>query len=207
MVENHRREDKLISWGATVPGALNGGPRLNAVEQLRRFHEHNIAHPEFTTSLPTAMQWVAEGGLVFGRKFIHTEGRDIIGPRHPRWIRSEYWVKVIPNVAQEWRIHVFQGRSIARGLKVQTGVTRRRMPVRNRANGWTMVHDVEPPRGLRTLAKKAVAACGYDFGAVDILVGEDGAAWVLEVNRAPGLDQSTATAYVKAFLEWNGEAR
>ena len=192
--------NKLISWGVEYPNALNGMRRLDAVEQLEAMNNAGIKVPEFTTDLHRASEWVREGCLVFGRRLFHTEGRDIIGPRHRRWPRSEYWVKVIPNIGAEWRIHVFQGRSIARGMKVQTGESWRKMPVRNRANGWTMVHDPKPPKGLRTLAKAAVEAVGYDFGAVDLLVQEDGTQWVLEVNKAPGLDQSSAVAYAKAIV-------
>lgn len=191
--------DRIISWGAEWDGAINGCPRLDAVEQLRRFKDNGINAPDYTTDVLRAREWVDLGSLVFGRRRVHTEGRDIIGPTHPQWRHREYWVKVIPNVAQEWRVHVFQGRSIARGLKVQTGPQWRKMPVRNRANGWTMVHDQKPPKGLRTLARQAVAAVGYDFGAVDLLVCEDGTQWVLEINKAPGLDLSSAAAYVKAF--------
>jgi D-alanine-D-alanine ligase-like ATP-grasp enzyme len=61
-----------------------------------------------------------------------------------------------------------------------------------------MKHDAEPPEGLRGAAKAAVEACGYDFGAVDLLV-KDGDFWFLEVNKAPGLSEYTANAYASAI--------
>jgi len=63
-----------------------------------------------------------------------------------------------------------------------------------------MVHDVEPTEEMRKIAKKAVAACGYDFGAVDMIVRRDGSVWVLEVNKAPGLDAYTAGKYMQQFV-------
>jgi len=38
------------------------------------------------------------------------------------------------------------------------------------------------------IAKNAVDALGYDFGAPDIILGEDGSFYTLEVNSAPGLN-------------------
>jgi len=188
-----------VSWGASAPGAVNGGPRKNATEQLQAFKDARVACPEFTTDLRIAKQWVKEGHLVFGRRLEHTQGNDIVGPRHPAWARRQFWVKVIRDVADEWRVHVFNGRSIARGHKVQTSPPHRRMPVRNRKNGWTMEHKTDPPETVREAAKAAVKACGYDFGAVDLMVDQAGKVYVLEVNRAPGLDDYTASKYAEAI--------
>lgn len=113
-------------------------------------------------------------------------------------------MEVIPNVADEWRIHIFLGKSIARGKKVLTNPEDqwRKMPVRNRANGWHMVHSERPTDEMRDVARRAVAACGYDFGAVDLLVTTEGGIYPLEVNTAPGLDEYTATAYARAIVRW-----
>lgn len=217
----------LVCWGAAgVPGALNSKPCLSAVEQLRVFREAGLLIPDYTKVLAEARQWIGEGELVFGRTLYHTRGRDIVGPRSWRWPYREYWVKVVREPLEEWRVHVFGGRSIARGVKVLTGTPWRKMPVRNRGNGWTMRHDIEPLEGLRSAAKGAVEACGYDFGAVDLLVKQvgcicgtsqypvgslnersshgDGCApeyryYVLEVNKRPGLDDYTAGKYAEAI--------
>lgn len=72
--------------------------------------------------------------------------------------------------------------------------------VRSRRNGWHLEHKSEPPKGVRTAAKTAVKALGYDFGAVDLLVREGGEVVVLEVNSAPALrDDYTWTAYTNAI--------
>lgn len=98
-------------------------------------------------------------------------------------------------------------RVIARGLKhcPNEGKVWRQLPVRSRNNGWRLRHDVDPPAPLRDLAKRAVVACGYDFGAVDMLYippsdQQQEQGWVLEINRMPGLDDYTATAYARAFI-------
>jgi hypothetical protein len=199
LTDEQKAQEVVVAWGTTREGAINGQRRLDAVEQLTAMRDAGVKVPEFTTDIAQALQWVAEGCLVFGRRRQHTQGRDIVGPRHRRWRRSEFWVKVVPQVTEEWRVHVFRGRSIARGLKHQVEEPWRKMPVRNRKNGWHMRHDVEPSDELRNVAKAAVAAVGYDFGAVDLLVTEGGEVFALEVNKAPGLDDYTAAAYAKAI--------
>ena len=65
-----------------------------------------------------------------------------------------------------------------------------------------MPADGHIPPKVVPIAVQAVAALAYDFGAVDIVTtdgvhGVDGAAFVLEVNTAPGLADPT--------LEWYAE--
>jgi D-alanine-D-alanine ligase-like ATP-grasp enzyme len=45
----------------------------------------------------------------------------------------------------------------------------------------------------------AVVALGLDFGAVDLLIGDDGQTYVLEVNTAPACSPMTAACYIGAF--------
>jgi hypothetical protein len=208
-------KDVSVCYGArTREGALNSTVRLDGVEQLTKLKEAGVKVPDFTIHCDEASDWVNEGDLVFGRARVHTQGRDIVGPGryirgrfNRRWMNSEWWSKVVPDVKEEWRIHIFKRpngkyRSIARGLKHQTDVAWRVMPVRNRANGWTMRHDINPPESVRESARASVVALGYDFGAVDLLHTENGSVYVLEVNKAPGLDDYTCAAYVDSIVRW-----
>lgn len=188
----------VLHWG--VPGGGLGGTRgLNAVEQLRAMQAANVRVPEFSLTRP------ADPRGWWGRRLIHTQGRDIRDPvRQPRGFReSEFWVRFILSET-EYRYHIFQGRSIARAQKVPGPTLDPTLPpvsrtdIRNRRTGWRLLHKCPSVQGLREVAKAAVAACGYHFGAVDILVTTDGPV-VLEVNRAPGLDECTGMAYIRAL--------
>jgi len=68
-----------------------------------------------------------------------------------------------------------------------------------------MRFDLQPPKGLRPLAHRAVETLGYDFGAVDILDLGEGAEpryIVLEVNSAPALlSAHTQAVYLKAIID------
>lgn len=185
------------------------------LEQLRRFRTAGVSCPDFTTSYPEVQAWIAAGATVFGRKAEHTQGSDIIiafpdGRFDPNWpihfrTRRDYWTKVIPNVLQEWRIHIFDSASIARGLKRNEDDNSEGL-IKNRGYDYRMVHNVEPPRGLRRLAKDACAALGYPYGAVDLLHCQN-ANYVLEVNTAPAMDNYTRSAYVSAIKRRFAPAR
>lgn len=144
---------------------------------------------------------VGDVEIWLGRKLHHTQGKDILLPDNKFWRIRDYWTKFIPST-EEWRIHIFDGKSIARGKKVladTTQVPNTPINIRNRGRNWLMVHAPNPPRGMRELARRAVAAVGETYGAVDILVGTDRKFYVLEVNCAPAMDEYTLAAYVKAI--------
>lgn len=186
-----------------------GGPPTDSITQLTKFREAGLLTPDFTRDVQEAMRLVTmEDDIVFGRKFLHTRGNDIYLPNYRvrdgirlwnrRWLESDWWSRYIPPT-HEWRIHIFDGHTIARGVKILThpDLVWRRAPVRNIGNGWTFDFHIPPPEGIRSTAKKACKALGYPVGAVDILQvtsndpgGPEGPTnqfYVLEVNRLPAL--------------------
>lgn len=207
-----------VSWGQLWSGALNSQPRLSAREQMRAMGVQNtrtggiaLVTPVWTETREEAERWVAEGYKVFGREDWHTKGLDIRVP-YPAtenglsrvWRGSRWWSKVIEPPFDEWRLHVVRGRCIARGMKVQRMENPTGLEIRNLRAGWRFDHTVELPNGLRPVAKAAVEACGYDFGGVDLIrkTPDDGGqavVVVLEVNKAVGVDNYTASKYIDAF--------
>lgn len=212
-----------LRWGgAYAPGSINGEVALlDGLNQLRTMQGAGIAVPEFTTELATAEAWRQAGALVLGRKVEHTQGKDIrwegqdrlrrtlrrgrVGaPRLRDWRASDFFVKYMPSL-REWRFHIFKGESIGRGLKSWAGPGPEPTAaplVRSRRLGWHMVHNVQPPKGARTFAKAAVAAVGYELGAVDMLELADGSYIALEVNSRPAIrDEYTIAAYAAALRQ------
>lgn len=204
--------DMVVSWGVDNLGrdALNGGARVSNLDQQLLLRDAGLG-VDVTTDLEEAKEWTASGSCVIGRLRYHTKAKDVVLPNHTLWPTRDYWVRVIEPPFDEWRIHVCLDKVIARGLKTKTGEERLRFPARNRRNGWTLSHKEEPPRGIRRAAKEGISVIGYDFGGVDIIhkvVGGVDKFHILECNRAPGLDNYTATAYAKAFIriakgEWD----
>lgn len=54
------------------------------------------------------------------------------------------------------------------------------------------------------MAVLAVNCLGLDFGAVDLLIGDDRETYILEVNTAPSCSPLTATEYIMAFKNMLG---
>lgn len=214
-------EPVFIHWGAhhrpdRTAFTLNNVKRLDGLAQLQKFMEVGLSCPAPMININDAKELERRGIKTFGRRVDHTRGNDIVGAgyreanrRQPErfnrgWLNREFWVPIIPQdqIVNEWRIHVFQGRVIARGLKTKTGDPIRKMPVRNRLNGWTLRHDIDPPQYIKEAARKAVAAVGYNFGAVDLFELQDNKYSVLEVNSAPALLSTyTMDAYVGACMK------
>lgn len=213
-----------LRWGGPqVEDAVNGRAHLHdGLEQLRTFEAAKIPTVQFTTDSRVRDRLVDEGRIVLGRSLHHTQGLDIVWPgqsakRNIAWNKRDFWTVYRPSVC-EWRIHIVNGHSIARGLKhfapeeddslaLKLGS---KVIIRSRRLGWHMRHDTTPPKGLRDLAKQAVTACGYDLGAVDVLQIGDGKATplqycVLEVNSRPAIrDDYTLDAYEKALRNYEG---
>lgn len=227
--------DANLFWGVTPPiNSTNRvvvcGNMIDGVDQLRTLATATVAVPKHTTELAEAMDW-AKQTSVWGRLNRHTQGKDIRKFGHKEWAAREFWVKQIPQEAilGEWRLHVFDGLSIARGKKTQVEILARKLAgvVRSRRNGWRLQHTDEPPVGAKFYAKTAVEGLGYLWGAVDMLQVDltqlNGdlvenydklverknktkspmeAFVVLEVNQMPGMDDYTAQQYAKAIKKF-----
>ena len=202
-----------LRWGGNmVAGAINGQAHLlDGLEQLTVLRGKDIPTPEFINQ--AQMQQHRFDGtfgsdLWLARKCQHSQGKDIIPVgqrvrgRRP-WQRSDFFVKYIPNVVREWRFHIVDGKCIARATKVWAGngpEPTNAPIIRSRRLGWHMRHDIKPNKLLREAAKAAVAAVGYDLGAVDLLELNDGSAVILEVNSRPAIrDEYTLAAYEAAL--------
>jgi hypothetical protein len=222
----------VLHWGVTpapnTPNALACGLITEGVDQLRMLAEASIAVPKHTTNLDEAKDW-AKTTSVWGRLHKHTQGKDIRKFDHKEWATREFWVKQIPQEAiiAEWRLHVFDGLSIARGRKTQMEILSRKLSgvVRSRRNGWRLLHTDDPPIGAKFYAKTAVEGLKYLWGAVDMLevdISKLNADLVenygklverqtkskmkgfvvLEVNQMPGMDDYTAQKYAGAIQKF-----
>lgn len=191
----------VINWGnAAELRGLN--PNLHvinkpaAVQQasnkllaFRKFADAGVRIPKFQTEKPVVQKgmWLARhnlcgsggAGITVIRK-----GTDV--PNAP------LYVQYVPKLV-EYRIHVAGGQVIfaqEKKRKADGEQTEDQKLIRNYDNGWvfcptdtaTLTEDV------RATAMAAVVGLGLDFGAVDLIIGrDDGLAYVLEVNTAPGL--------------------
>lgn len=191
-----------------LSGHVTWGGAQDKLEQLELLHDAGLSAVEFNEDRRYVIGRLNLGEMWWGRKRRHSQGTDIQlpwkngrvgGMLRQKWLSSDYWVRFEPSV-DEWRIHIVDGRSVARGRKVHSQPSTRTALVRSRRNGWHQTHSDSPTDEMRVLAKQACKACGLDVAAVDILVKENGDLVVLELNLAPSLrDDYTLEAYARAF--------
>lgn len=145
-------------------------------------------------------------GEWLGRRFHHVGGNDLLRPPTTPdfYVRKEALVN-------EYRVHSFLGRSIRAGKKVartpQSETPFTGTPhawVRSFDAGWQLSYadDAGIKQKHRDIAHAAVKALGLSFGAVDIGETAPGELIVLEVNRAPGVENGTVEAYARSIRRW-----
>ena len=193
-----------------TPAVRQSQPLLDGLTQL---HGLLARYREMASQpapvAPPAVEWLP-------RKKAHVGGLDLLTPPTD----PDYWV-LKETIAKEFRVHSFMGRSIRSGVKVprdgwepvgnydMPGDIPGRTPlyskwVRSWDGGWRISYDSHSVRQKhRDIAHAAVKALGLDFGAVDVAERPDGSVFVLEVNRAPGIEQGTLSAYARAIEAWS----
>jgi hypothetical protein len=191
------------------PGRLNinGGPidYMTAAELKQRIdaflREQDRARELHNNAVLAAAAAPREEWLP--RRNNHVGGSDLLNaPAAP-----DYYSKK-ENIVEEYRVHMFKGKSIRAGVKRQ----RNERPngqaphpwIRSFDAGWIIAYqDFRSTAPMRDIAKRAVEALGLDFGAVDIGKKADGTLIVLEVNRAPGVEGGTSEAYARKIVAWS----
>lgn len=222
--EVDRRYDGVVRWGATGRLRFNPGKIINkgtAIqvasdkwEFMNQMREAGIRIPRTWSPASPDIQFPC-----LARKREHVGGNDIVlclqksdiaiacGAVDQGGYGCEFLSEYIPTAA-EYRLHVYGERVIKTSQKVRTPDEHGNYPefkswVRNFGVGYTFRQpDERVPATTRYMGVQAVELAGLDFGAVDVIVGDDGRPYILEVNTAPGLHTDSGfDAYVRRILE------
>lgn len=206
-----RREDFILRWGnseqsqrdAYTPVINTGAAIRVAADKLAAFQRmagSGVRVPRYTSSAAEAEAW---GTVVFGRTRHGSKGAgiNVYNPANGAPLRGHaLYTEFIPN-SREYRIHVVGGVVV----RVQRKYLEREELVgdgyiKNHQHGYVFKQPRQELRESRhSQAVAAVEALGLDFGAVDLVVDDQGVEYVLEVNTAPACSPLTATQYVKAL--------
>jgi hypothetical protein len=211
------RVEKLIRWGSAVAvprkprrgvinrkAAVNGAS--NKLRALDALAEQQVRIPQIFR--PGQVTRRSPFPLL-GRKTRGQGGRDIelcmqfsdVGRIQGMDFFSEY----IPT-SREFRVHAFEGEVLKISEKMLTEEEKFKVPwIRNFDNGFTF-RNVQNLRGhhrvrVEEAGRNAVDALGLHFGAVDVVLGDDGEVYVLEVNTGPGLSDNSLEVYARKFAE------
>ena len=178
---------------------------LNKVEQFERFTTQNVSCPKFCTTRQDVQQMGVK--TLFARTLINSTGGRGIVEFQSDAVEIPYaplYTEYIPKKA-EYRFHVFGDKVIdvqQKKKKREFDADNRDTRIRNLSNGYVYTRDgVAPPDGAADLAVRAVAALGYQYGAVDLIYNEKrNQCYVLEVNSRPGLMGTTLEKYAEALV-------
>lgn len=211
----------IINWGkGDVDSTIRACGRIinkpeaiciatNKIKTFELLKSRNVSTPEFTTSKSVAQSWLNAGHKVCIRTTV--EGKDGEGLHLADGTRTDWFGRPLPlpdaplytkliKAKAEYRINVCNDRTMGVQLKVPTGANPHAI-IKTGGNGYgfRLLAEGEIPTGIRPVARDAIRGLGLDFGGVDLIVGVDGRAYVLEVNTAPELTPAMVTAYANMF--------
>lgn len=180
-----------IGAGERVLNAAAGGG--NKYEELERLHRNAVSVPRHCLA-----DVYGSGSIslpLLARRFNHRGGSDIRLCGTPQAVRfwsqrRDFFTQYIEN-DREFRVWVYRNSHLGTYEKILRYPSKQRRAVgRNYKNGYSfeLVRKEEVPREAVELGVRAIAAMGWDFGAVDIIHGRDGVWYVLECNSAPGVE-------------------
>lgn len=197
----------VINWGNSEAPEYVGlnrsvGTAANKLKAFDVFKDHDVPHPEWTTDIDVAREWMAPNKIVLCRHKLtgHSgEGIEIFTGEQ----KAPLYVMYIKKL-HEYRFHVFNGEVIdVQQKKRKADAANVNSQIRNLANGWIYARNeiaLADEEEANRIAVGAVEALGLDFGAVDLIYNKHyNKYYVLEVNTAPGLTGTTLDNYVKAI--------
>jgi len=218
-----RDTDVIINWGATEwPNYLENGVILNAppfVSQavnklnfLSLMKSYQISCVPYTVEKTEAEKWLKEGEVVIGRKLLRASGGDGIEVYEPKTSvgQAPLYTKYIKK-HDEYRVHLGHNRKgEIKLIDFQKKVRKNDVPddqvnwkIRNLENGFIYQrNNITLPSQIFDLAVAAHEVSNLNFGAYDIIHNRHyNQSYLLEVNTAPGLVETTLQNYTNYFKE------
>jgi glutathione synthase/RimK-type ligase-like ATP-grasp enzyme len=201
----------LIRWGSRKQAYLdeqyetvlnNSGAissASNKLLSLELMREAGVNVPDFDTNPYALIERV--GWPILGRKTYHARGSDVKLCLQQYDLRNpmDYYIQYIPTV-REFRVHVVRDNVVRVQGKFLDFPRLSNGFVRNYQTGYRFRSPRKRLNNVRLLmAVQAVKSLGLDFGAVDLLIGDDRETYILEVNTAPSCSPLTATEYIMEF--------
>lgn len=178
--------DPLVKHRPTLNGNVN---RYNKFQALEQFQREEIVTPTLVGGDRLREDlYPMKLGPWFGRNVSHAKGKDIKIFKTFKDVLKErskdFYTLYVPHT-RELRVWTFLGKSFAvyhKHYKNPSLDNYKNLECRSE-----LLENMLNVRRLTKSAELAVESLGMDFGAVDVLEGEDGRFYVLEVNSMPDI--------------------
>lgn len=211
----------VINWGCSkLPEEVLKCKVLNApvavskasnkLSFFKAMAEAGVSIPRFTEDPQDVQGMLDNERVVVARTILngHSGAGIVLLEGDVEIVKAPLYVEYVPK-KEEYRIHVFQGEVVdvqRKARRKDVADDQVNWKIRNHANGFIFARGEEVlgvvPEDVLVQAKRAVEACGLDFGAVDVIYNDkQKKAFVLECNTAPGLTGATLDGYVKRLKE------
>ena len=201
----------LIRWGNSLNPELDGRFErvinssesiINATDKLRSLEIMSEAELNVPAWSEDPEELVEEFGYpILGRRLRHARGSDIqfcLQKRDFRRPRDFYTVYIPTN--REYRVHVVGDEAVRVQAKYLDFPEQKKAWIRNYESGYRFRNPrLRMHRRRLQDAIRAVSVLGLDFGAVDLIVGDDNETYILEVNTAPSCSPLTGAAYANGI--------
>lgn len=202
-----------VCYGSPIDSdvpTLNARCGLNKIERLKLMKDAGVATvPWFKgTKIPENMQYP-----LLARKANGFGGTDIIPVFQPEEVKWRVaagwdWFSSYVQIKHEYRVWNFRGIHLGTYEKTMQRPTEYKHIGRNFRNGFEFAPTDEHVAASAE-ATKALSCLGFDFGAVDLLIGTDDKVYILEVNTAPGVLRSnskpTLEKLVQHIAKWDSQ--
>lgn len=216
---NPNRCSLLINWGSSsipiryqenVYKTLNLPYIVDTCIDKKKFFNAlqytEVSIPEFTSSRTEAENFIRDGHTILIRYILKGRGgRGIRICNNINDLGDAPLYVVYKKKKREYRVHVFNNEILFTQIKAKRrGANQVNYQIQNLQNGFIYARylEEEVPECVKDQALMAVEKIGLDFGAVDVIYNRHyNRAYVLEINTAPGLDNSTSQIYADKFLE------
>jgi hypothetical protein len=200
----------ILRWGNSYIEAPTGCKEFNIAEAVanttNKLRMLMLLNADANVNLPTIV-WHAESGEP--RPALTTDHfiRDVNDHvRHGHSIRNtDKYVLADVNKTQEFRVHIFNGKTMGVYEKLPTNANDAMWKDDNaefRRRDMSETATKQELKGLRPMALAAVEAVGLLYGGVDVLRNETGEFFVTEVNSAPSLNTLNQPRFIDLFLNW-----
>lgn len=197
----------VIRWGCTarIPvdcnRVLNTVEAINLVNDKTRFrmmlNEHGLCPKTWDSFTPFAVDnntpdEVNMGFSVIVRRRNHAQGRNLhvcsglyyVRQACQRYGTGNYYISELINKSAEYRVFVAQGRAVWVARKTPGNPDDVAWNVA-RGGRFDNVSWGDWPLRVVRVAIEAFNLSGLDFGGVDVIVDDEGRAYVIEINSAP----------------------